>query len=114
MCAGYVHGKNPRVCPEGCVPDANLGKDETPLQTLIREALEYQVTKRPLRMEHVSMCLCSLSHDVTPLYGGPAVPRALAIERLPLSLDSLEQAVRTIHVKHRTCHIHIACLRTVT
>ncbi|KAG2495440.1 hypothetical protein HYH03_006386 [Edaphochlamys debaryana] len=43
---GYVHGKHPEICPNGCRPDPALGKhgrtDETPTETLIREALEYQ------------------------------------------------------------------------
>ncbi len=43
--AGYVHGKSPEICPHGCKPDPNLGQNETPVQTLIREALEFQVTQ---------------------------------------------------------------------
>ena len=43
--AGYVHGKSPEICPHGCKPDPNLGQNETAVQTLIREALEFQVTK---------------------------------------------------------------------
>jgi len=31
------------MCPHGCKPDPNLGKNEIPVQTLIREALEFQV-----------------------------------------------------------------------
>lgn len=43
---GYIHGKHPEICAHGCRPDPKLDKygreGETPLQTLIREALEYQ------------------------------------------------------------------------
>eukprot|EP00775_Hariotina_reticulata_P010070 gene10070-10225_t len=43
---GYVHGAHPAICSNGCMPDPCLGKhgrtDETPSQTLIREALEFQ------------------------------------------------------------------------
>ncbi|KAG2450637.1 hypothetical protein HYH02_004477 [Chlamydomonas schloesseri] len=43
---GYVHGRHTEICPAGCTPDPKLDKygrtDETPRQTLIREALEYQ------------------------------------------------------------------------
>ena len=80
LSAGYVHGKTPRICPEGCVPDANLGKDESPLQTLIREALEYQVMERPLRRQCTSLQRC-LSYDASSLYGGPAVPQATSLCR---------------------------------
>jgi len=39
---GYVHGKKPAICPNGCEPSMEVGKDETVEQTLLREALEYQ------------------------------------------------------------------------
>lgn len=44
---GYVHGKHPAICKYGCEPDPLLGaygrKGETPKETLIREAIEWQV-----------------------------------------------------------------------
>lgn len=40
--AGFVHGKNPAICPAGCKPVTDLL--ETPKQKLLREALEYQVS----------------------------------------------------------------------
>ncbi|KXZ51519.1 hypothetical protein GPECTOR_12g482 [Gonium pectorale] len=48
---GYVHGKDSKICPAGCTPDPALGKygkasrcvtDEAPLETLVREAIEFQ------------------------------------------------------------------------
>eukprot|EP00884_Botryococcus_braunii_P012045 jgi/Botrbrau1/20841/Bobra.0156s0066.1 len=43
---GYLHGSNPRICSNGCIPDVGLAKHghvkETPLQSLTREALEFQ------------------------------------------------------------------------
>eukprot|EP00898_Chlorokybus_atmophyticus_P007291 jgi/Chlat1/7563/Chrsp63S00556 len=40
---GYVHGRHPEVCPNGCRPDASVGKGETKKQTLLREAKEFQI-----------------------------------------------------------------------
>lgn len=43
---GYLHGANPGICPNGCTPDTHLTRnghlDETPLQSVIREAMEFQ------------------------------------------------------------------------
>ena len=40
----YVHGRRGgAICAHGCQPDPTLGSNETPEQTLRREALEYQV-----------------------------------------------------------------------
>ncbi|CAD7697898.1 unnamed protein product [Ostreobium quekettii] len=39
---GYVHGRCPSICKYGCQPKKRLGAGETPRQTLIREAVEYQ------------------------------------------------------------------------
>jgi nitric oxide synthase oxygenase domain/subunit len=38
---GYIHGRNPAICPNNCMPvvDASIG--ETALQTLLREAREF-------------------------------------------------------------------------
>ena len=41
--AGYVHGKHPEICPNDCKPDPQAGHGESPKQTLIREAMEFQV-----------------------------------------------------------------------
>ena len=41
--AGYVHGRHPEICPNKCRPDPQAGYGESPKQTLIREALEFQV-----------------------------------------------------------------------
>lgn len=42
--AGFVHGRRGgAICAHGCQPDPTLGSNETPEQTLRREALEYQV-----------------------------------------------------------------------
>ena len=41
--AGYVHGRHPEMCPNKCKPDPQAGQGESPKQTLIREALEFQV-----------------------------------------------------------------------
>lgn len=40
---GFVHGKNPAVCPHGCVPqfDSMLRQHETPRERLVREAKEF-------------------------------------------------------------------------
>ena len=39
---GYVHGRHPEICPAGCAPLAKGALDhETPVQRLLREALEY-------------------------------------------------------------------------
>eukprot|EP00898_Chlorokybus_atmophyticus_P001881 jgi/Chlat1/2694/Chrsp180S02868 len=40
---GYVHGRHPEVCANGCRPDPKLGQTETKVQTLLREAREFQV-----------------------------------------------------------------------
>lgn len=40
--AGYMHGRHPVFCSKGCAPDPDLGKGESPRETLIREAMEYQ------------------------------------------------------------------------
>ena len=43
LCAGYVHGTRPEICPRGCKPSADVGRGETKKQTLLREAMEFQV-----------------------------------------------------------------------
>lgn len=40
---GYVHGRNPAICPSGCTPSLNVSDGETVTETLLREALEFQV-----------------------------------------------------------------------
>lgn len=45
LVAGYVHGKHPEMCPLKCKPVLGAVNGETKKQTLIREALEYQVRR---------------------------------------------------------------------
>ena len=63
--AGYVHGKSPEICPHGCKPDPNLGRNETAVQTLIREALEFQYSVRlqlTLWIRSYEQCTCLHQH----------------------------------------------------
>lgn len=38
---GYVHGQNPKICPNGCLPKISPVIDETKYERLLREAYEY-------------------------------------------------------------------------
>ena len=38
---GYIHGKNPAICPKGCLPSVNPDKGMDHLEVLVRDAKEY-------------------------------------------------------------------------
>ena len=54
-----MHGRHPEMCPLKCKPALGVTKHETKKQTLVREALEYQV-------EHLKLLLLQLPCIIRP------------------------------------------------